>query len=321
MAEEIDKIKETASQITSNQAHYDRKQSRARAYTSKIQNERAFSNGRSTLVELRGGNIDVTNLKDLEEDENEDSPRMMIRHDPMLVDQQSYDAEEEGAIQEPNEMESMPMTQMKQIVGQWSHEELAQIENYGQILIGSECLNGKILLFFDNFMVRQIDLTTFEESINPFNILHLNSLPPTSEVAVDFAIDKELGAIAIASSCSIYIFDFNFALQNKISCDGIDTIERVVFCFYNIVALVNAQDSIFVICYQTDDGSEIGMFELKTEGHKTLMQTDNTAVYLASGIKLAKVTIPDMCAVYIIETEHQAPIIDFTLTPSTIVTT
>ena len=43
---EIDRIKETAQQITSNQSHFDRRESRARDFSKKIQNERAFSSGR-----------------------------------------------------------------------------------------------------------------------------------------------------------------------------------------------------------------------------------------------------------------------------------
>jgi hypothetical protein len=48
------------------------------------------------------------------------------------------------------------------------------------------------------------------------------------------------------------------------------------------------------------------MFEFKTDGgQKTIIQADGNAIYLASGIKLAKVIVPDMASAFIIETEHQ----------------
>ncbi len=48
-------------------------------------------------------------------------------------------------------------------MGKWSFEELAEIENNGLKLIGTEVINGQVVLVFDNFMVRQIDLATLEE--------------------------------------------------------------------------------------------------------------------------------------------------------------
>jgi len=54
------------------------------------------------------------------------------------------------------------MTQ-KKFMGKWSYEELAEIENSGLKLIGTEVINGQVVLIFDNFMVRQIDLASLEE--------------------------------------------------------------------------------------------------------------------------------------------------------------
>jgi hypothetical protein len=48
-------------------------------------------------------------------------------------------------------------------MGKWSYEELAEIENEGHKLIGTDVINGQIVLVFDNFMVRQIDLMTLAE--------------------------------------------------------------------------------------------------------------------------------------------------------------
>ena len=48
-------------------------------------------------------------------------------------------------------------------MGKWSYEELAEIENNELRLIGTDVINGQIVLVFDNFMVRQIDLASLEE--------------------------------------------------------------------------------------------------------------------------------------------------------------
>ena len=42
-------------------------------------------------------------------------------------------------------------------------------------LIGCECFNGKIVLVFENFVVREIDLYTLEEKPQ-INLLHINGL-------------------------------------------------------------------------------------------------------------------------------------------------
>ena len=45
---------------------------------------------------------------------------------------------------------------------------------------------------------------------------------------MDFAVDNELNAIAIASSQTVYLFDTEgFTFMNKIE---VENIERVVFC-------------------------------------------------------------------------------------------
>lgn len=61
-------------------------------------------------------------------------------------------------------------------MGKWSYEELAEIENQGLKLIGTEVISGQIIFVFDNFMVRQINLISLEEKELPFNILQVNNL-------------------------------------------------------------------------------------------------------------------------------------------------
>ena len=82
MNEQIDRIKEEAHMITSNKSHMERRQSRARAFSKKIQNERAYSNS-SGGHQLDGSNrnavhprFEMVNFKDFEEQyDNEESPR------------------------------------------------------------------------------------------------------------------------------------------------------------------------------------------------------------------------------------------------------
>ena len=54
---------------------------------------------------------------------------------------------------------------------------------------------------------------------------------------------------------------------------------------------------------------------------KVVLRTDNNFVYLGVGVKLYKLIIPNMQPLFVIESEHQAPIIDMTVTQQAIVTT
>jgi len=113
-------------------------------------------------------------------------------------------------------------------MGKWSFEELAEIENNGFKLIGTEVINGQVVLVFNNFMVRQIDLASLEEKQLPFNILEINKLFSFKEPAIDIVLDKEIDMIAMATQSSILIFDSNFSFQAIIKIGA--GIERVVFC-------------------------------------------------------------------------------------------
>ena len=133
-------------------------------------------------------------------------------------------------------------------------------------------------------------------------------------------LDKDIDLIAIATQSSILIFDSNFSFQTIIEIGA--GIERVVFCYYHIVALMIAEDQIYVVGYQIGDWQELGMYQTEKEGQsKVVLRTDNDSVYLGVGIKLYKLLIPNMQSLFVIESEHQAPIIDITVTPQAIVTT
>ena len=97
----------------------------------------------------------------------------------------------------------------------WIYEELAQLMNNESRMIGCQVIDGRIVLVFENFVVREIDLFTFEER-NPINLLQINGLKDLEETAVDVAVDKELEAIAIATPMFVYIFDFTYQYQAKI---------------------------------------------------------------------------------------------------------
>ena len=83
-----------------------------------------------------------------------------------------------------------------------------------------------------------------------------------------------------------------------------------------------AEDQVYVVGYQIGDWLELGMYQTEIESQsKVVLRTDNNYVYLGVGIKLYKLAIPKMQAVFVIESEHQAPIIDMTVTPQALVTT
>jgi hypothetical protein len=63
------------------------------------------------------------------------------------------------------------------------------------------------------------------------------------------------------------------------------------------------------------------MYECKSEGFPVEMRSDNTYLYLAYGNRIEKLTVPELNHVFVVETEHVDSIIDFSLSPQTIVTT
>ena len=96
----------------------------------------------------------------------------------------------------------------------------------------------------------------------------------------------------------------------------------MLFCSYHIVAMMIADDNIYIVPYQIGDWQEVGMYQMTIEtGQNSVLKTDNNYVYLAVGLRFAKIEIPSMVSKFVIETEHIAPIIDITITPQLIVTT
>lgn len=65
-------------------------------------------------------------------------------------------------------------------------------------MIGCDYIDDKIILIFENFTIREIDIKTFEETY-PVSLFEFNNLEYTGETVVDFAIDRELNSIAVAS--------------------------------------------------------------------------------------------------------------------------
>lgn len=107
------------------------------------------------------------------------------------------------------------------------------------------------------------------------NLLEINpEVNQNQELAIGFTIDKELGAIALATSNMVYLFDFadNYTLLTKIEAENI---QQVHFSQYNIVVLVTHENSNYLVAYQVDDGSELGQYELKSDGYPIHIRTDN----------------------------------------------
>lgn len=140
------------------------------------------------------------------------------------------------------------------------------------------------------------------------------------EKAIGFAIDKELGAIAITSQQMVYLFDFGdtYTILTKIE---VENIQQVHFSQYNIVVLVALNDSHYLIAYQVDDGSELGCHEFKTDGYPVVIRTDNQHLFYTCGIRLTKLSVPDLTPVYQVETEHSDIITDFNLSQTLAITT
>ena len=165
----------------------------------------------------------------------------------------------------------------------WVFEELAMIDNLGFRLIGFNCTEGRIILLFENFQIREISIDTFEE-VKQVDLFKVNKKRNPGQQAVAFAIEKEMNFIAVASQNSVYVFDFseNYRLITTIEVDNVYQIE---FCQFLIVVLVRLEESSFVVSYEIDlDSVEKGSYEIKTNGYQDMISSDNQSIYFACGV-------------------------------------
>ena len=65
----------------------------------------------------------------------------------------------------------------------------------------------------------------------------------------------------------------------------------------------------------------MGCYEYKHEGVPIVLKSDNSDIFLACGIRLARLSMPELTQTYVIETDHSDLIVDFTLTAQAIITT
>ena len=63
-------------------------------------------------------------------------------------------------------------------------------------------------MIFENFTIREIDIKTLEETY-PVSLFEFNNLEYNGETVIDFAIDRELSTIAVASNYAVYLFDYS----------------------------------------------------------------------------------------------------------------
>lgn len=70
------------------------------------------------------------------------------------------------AIDESNLLYEMGRNQVggeSSSFNKWLYEELTFLESYGQKLIGCNCYNGKLILVFNDFTIREVSLQTMAE--------------------------------------------------------------------------------------------------------------------------------------------------------------
>ena len=67
------------------------------------------------------------------------------------------------------------------------------------------------------------------------------------EEAVDFAVNKEFGTLALATPSYVDFFDLTYNYISRISIDG--TIEKVVFCELIIIVQVNTGESVCLVAF------------------------------------------------------------------------
>lgn len=104
----------------------------------------------------------------------------------------------------------------------------------------------------------------------------VNKLPPTGERCVDFCIDRDLNAIAIASDRTVYVFDYSdgYKLITKIE---VGNIAQVLFCNFFVIVLVHDDNVSYVVSYQIgeDEPIELYSYAIQTGGYPTFIKTDN----------------------------------------------
>lgn len=63
-------------------------------------------------------------------------------------------------------------------------------------------------MLFDNFTIRECSLKSREETRQVNLIEHISNKDEGSDIATGFAIDKELGTLAVATQTGVHIFDY-----------------------------------------------------------------------------------------------------------------
>lgn len=110
------------------------------------------------------------NVKEMEEVEGEDSPMAMNHRnrDGFEGIPEEGDYYQEGdlsAIQfegagNQTFMTTQPQNMLDELRTHWTHEELVFLENHKAKLIGATCFEGKAVLVFEDFTIREISIET-----------------------------------------------------------------------------------------------------------------------------------------------------------------
>ena len=89
----------------------------------------------------------------------------------------------------------------------WAKENLLMLENYGSNIVDFDCIGDRLIILFDNFTIRECSLTDMQET-RQVNLSDYVQSHDASDVATGFALDKELGAMAISTHTGVHIFDY-----------------------------------------------------------------------------------------------------------------
>eukprot|EP00347_Sterkiella_histriomuscorum_P016618 403352497 len=312
---EIDSIKEQTQQIGQNNAK-ERRQSRIREFK-----QRGFSNNRNRLQSNLNSNDSSSNYNRNDSNKALHDSKSKGNYSSNQLQSQGSNLDLGNGYEYTSEMMDSILSPSKGLRNKWSYEELAQIETHGQQLIGCDYAENKIIMVFQDFSIREIRIDTLEE-ISNFHVFMINNLNPTGEQVVDFCIDRDLNAIAIASDRTIYVFDFQdgYKLLTRIE---VENISQVLFCNFNVIVLVKDESVAYVVSYQIgeDEPIEISSYQIQTQGYPAMIKTDNQNIFFSSGIRIGRLEMPDLSATFVVETEHSDVIINFSVSQYAIITT
>lgn len=89
----------------------------------------------------------------------------------------------------------------------WTKEDLLVLDNIGQRMIDCDSVEDRLIMLFDNFTIRECSISSKEET-NFVELKDMMRYKDDCDTSTAFAMDKELGLIAVGSESGVNLFDY-----------------------------------------------------------------------------------------------------------------